>query len=456
LISLEDTDVVSFGGNPLGSDAKSKSYAAALLGDPLEQSESGDSSYKAPSSEEDISGSEDDTCAQLRRRNRELREQIRSLQAALDASDRDVGRAQRRQARAEQRSQMAEQSLGNLVGRRGSERRRLRARRHNAESARHDAANVFVRNDDACVNAEARLAVQDLPNALPDQTLGQYNLKAFPKPSSFSGSAGSSTNVRQWFTIVQRYVFAVCWIPAALVPTAIQFLVGDAAMWWTNEKRSLRSHDKDPESWYVFADALFDRWAVSNQEIAARDKLEVLTQGSRSIHQFLKDFEAVYSSLPAYDEQDKIHRFLFKCTAHWRARLEINPATGKRWTSFQAMANYLVNCASDARAEILQDAHRAMKSSSAARREEKKRDRSASGNRQQQGRGRSASGARSPGRNRGNVHVGSRDSDKPKHLRTVTIKNKLGNTVQRRQNLVNYICSQKKCLFCYSPGHSRL
>jgi hypothetical protein len=102
-----------------------------------------------------------------------------------------------------------------------------------------------------------------------------------------------------------------------------------------------------PTSWEQLLPLLNERFEHRNPELAARDKLMTLRQGSMTLQQFLKEFEACYAYIPRWDEADKIHRFMYGLKPYNKAKFCVDPATHSWWTSFDQMVSYITSYMSD-------------------------------------------------------------------------------------------------------------
>jgi len=307
----------------------------------------------------------------------------------------------------------------------------------------------------ACANSEARLAVGTLKVMLPKET-AMHNARIVPKPKPFDGVDGrGAVSFRNWFSDVQRFVFAVTWSEELLVPTAAAFLIGDALRWWEKQSALLARMGKVISSWAVFADALFERWAQQNEEAAARTKLHYLRQDRKPIQDHLRRFEALYALIPFEDptsvdnERDKIHRFFLSCNAEWQAKIATSPA-GSKWESFQAVSTFIITHISDNPVapppadRIVQEARNAHVRSDQINPSAPADDRPRSGSRGRRGR-RSSDGQGQPPR-------GSDAGAGPSRPRFQALKeytNGAGVRFLRNRAVANYCMKNRYCICCY-------
>lgn len=318
-------------------------------------------------------------------------------------------------------------------------------------------------NVNTCENPEARLAV-DVPRSLPNMETAMHNARICPKPRVFDGSEGrrSSISFRDWFAEVQRFVLAVTWVPAAVVPTAAQYLVGDALRWWDKQRALLQRMGKDPTSWCTFADALFDRWAQKNEEAAARTQLHYLRQGKSTIHEHLRTFEALYALIPTYDphsldmERDKIHRFYLSCNSEWQNRVAVSPS-GKKWQSFQEVASYVTNFESERHVDLIADTVAGVKpapprqpnvpNAPAGFVAGRRRGRSRS-----QGRGSRGDRSRSANDGAGPSNPAARGPNNTNGNKLRPFRNKNGVRFTRTHDEAEFCMSRHLCLCCWKEG----
>lgn len=126
------------------------------------------------------------------------------------------------------------------------------------------------------------------------------------------------------------------------------YLKGTALAWYMQKIDKLESAGLPvPASWEQLLPLLNERFEHRNPELAARDKLMTLRQGTMTLHQFLKEFEGCYAYIPRWDEADKIHRFLYGLKPHLRAKFCVDPATHSWWTSFDNLVSYITSYMSD-------------------------------------------------------------------------------------------------------------
>lgn len=311
-------------------------------------------------------------------------------------------------------------------------------------------------NPSACVNAEARLAVGISKVILPKET-AMHNARIVPKPKPFDGfeGKGSAVTFRNWFSDVQRFVFAVTWSAELLVPTAASFLVGDALRWWERQSIALARKGLNVLSWTVFADALFERWAQQNEEAAARTKLHYLKQDAKPIQDHLRRFEALYALIPCQDptsidmEKDKIHRFFLSCNAEWQSKIATSPA-GSKWESFQAVSNYIITHIADkpvvpANAERI---HKAVKDTRIAPSAWVAGRRHSIDSKQGSRRRRSIEGPSSATRPADDAGAGP---SRPRVHNPRPFTNGAGAQFLRNKNVAQYCITNKLCICCYEP-----
>ena len=350
----------------------------------------------------------------------------------------------------------------------------LKAQATSAEEALRVRQSVIgeilaVPND--CENPDAKLLMH-VPTAFVDKAAAQRNARIASKPKYFNGrEAKGSPPLREWIASVQRYVFAVCWKRKQLVETAVHFLEGDALQWWLQRAKLLARLGKDPAKWSVFLDALCDRWAFKNQELAARTQLHYLKQGNKPIFEHLRQFEALHAHIPVYDtgsesvdhELSKIHHFHLSCNKEWQERIAVIPSTNRRWTSFQELSNFVVAFVSHCNPDLIHDSVAPVRTvgqpAGADRRNQPGRSRS--GSRGRHGQGGGGTGPPRAGPTNGGAGP-SRSAAAGSGPRERAFTNSRGQQFTRPNAVVEWLFGRghargdfrPTCVCCYRPGHT--
>lgn len=148
---------------------------------------------------------------------------------------------------------------------------------------------------------------------------------------------------KDWLLKIKQHLAVTAVPQTAEVALAALYLEGEALCWCSAHSVSLLREGKHIAIMEVFVEAFQERFAYKNPESAARNKLLILRQDSRTIVQYMNEFDSCYNHLPSWDEQENIHKILFGLNRTWRDRCAINPQTGKRWVSYYPLALYLVS-----------------------------------------------------------------------------------------------------------------
>ena len=171
--------------------------------------------------------------------------------------------------------------------------------------------------------------------------------KFLPKPSTFSGAA--SANFRSWKQEVETYLNALSLPPITEVAVVKGLLRAEALNWWTLKQQHLSKNNEPlPASWSDMVKHLNTRFDHANPELQALNQLQVLKQGSLSVHAYIKAFEGCYVHISDYTETDKIFRFLWGLNPEEKKRFSVNPNTNQRWSTFDSLVSYITSFVSDA------------------------------------------------------------------------------------------------------------
>lgn len=170
--------------------------------------------------------------------------------------------------------------------------------------------------------------------------------KVVNKPGNFDGTAAKPFH--EWKNEVQMYLRVMKFPKDEEAGIVQSYLKGTALAWYMQKIEKLETADQPvPASWEQLLPLLNERFEHRNPELAARDKLMTLRQGSLTLHQYLKEFEGCYAYIPRWDEADKIHRFLFGLKPYLKAKFCVDPATHSWWTCFDSLVSYITSYMSD-------------------------------------------------------------------------------------------------------------
>ena len=170
--------------------------------------------------------------------------------------------------------------------------------------------------------------------------------KFLPKPSAFAGS--DRQNYIDWKVEVRTYLAALDLPGKQEVAVVTGLLKGTALKWWClREKHLVAKVQPMPGSAHDVLEHLDERFDHTNPELAARDALATLRQGSRSVHEYIKAFDDYYSHLTTWDEADKVHKFLFGLNDRNKERFAVNPNTNRRWQNYEGLVAYISSFVAD-------------------------------------------------------------------------------------------------------------
>lgn len=253
-------------------------------------------------------------------------------------------------------------------------------------------------------------------------------MKFLPKPMQFDGL----NKYTEFRSQMQMYLSSVKLPPRFEAPVAVAYLTGTALQWWTQ----LQPTTPMPDSWEALLSLMNTRFDHLNPEMAARNTLQSLKQGSMSVHAYLKAFEDCYAHIPAADEKDKVFRFTFGLNSNLKDKFAVNPTTHRVWESFTALVAYITNFVADTPAApgAITDAVRDKPSNGTTQTNGSKGNLKAKGgiNKPQKKRSMSADKAAKPAK---------------------TMTNKNGQPVTRSNAVKSFCMKEKLCLGCFKGGH---
>jgi len=103
------------------------------------------------------------------------------------------------------------------------------------------------------------------------------------------------------------------------------YLRKDAEVWYRENQRTIG------ESWRLFIDGLRETFKSSNYETVARQKIDTLTQGTKSFEEYLAEFRTLASQINMTD-QERAHRFVTGLNSRIRLQVMLDRAD----TNFKA------------------------------------------------------------------------------------------------------------------------
>ena len=167
----------------------------------------------------------------------------------------------------------------------------------------------------------------------------QFMSKIINRPGTFDGT---SARFHAWRNELEVYMAAIELADSKGAALAQSYLRGTALEWWVQKARRMEALMQPlPSTWKEFLPLLRERFEHRNPELAARERLSSIRQGSRSLHHYLKEFESLYAYLPEWSEADKIHRFVHGLQPGLKAKFCVDPATHQWWTSFDKLVAYI-------------------------------------------------------------------------------------------------------------------
>lgn len=270
----------------------------------------------------------------------------------------------------------------------------------------------------------------------------QLMSKIINRPGTFDGT---SARFHAWQNELEVYMAAIELADSKGAALAQSYLRGTALEWWVQKARRMEALKQPlPSTWKDFLPLLRERFEHRNPELAARERLSSIRQGSRSLHHYLKEFESLYAYLPEWSEADKIHRFVHGLQPSLKAKFCVDPATHQWWTSFDKLVAYIsafiaddvaLVSPADLMTEILENQQPEQAFIRGGRRHRGPRG------------GRGSGGGRAT---LSHIHKGGRGQ-------TALCKYQNGrnpaDTVTRTKDIRSFCHHKNLCLCCFQPGH---
>ena len=142
------------------------------------------------------------------------------------------------------------------------------------------------------------------PASYAPQQQSRPPMPRIPSPTIFDGR---SNTLDDWLTEMERqrdwYRFAT---ETEGVQFATAFLKGAAYEWY----HQLDLASKKPQTWNELAEGLRTRFQPINRAEIARGQLRALTQGKRSVHEYVDAFNRLLVHVPTMAEDDRIFHFM--------------------------------------------------------------------------------------------------------------------------------------------------
>ena len=164
--------------------------------------------------------------------------------------------------------------------------------------------------------------------------------KHMPKPAVYSGAE----DVDEALFTFEAYLQATCAPESAWPTIATPLLTGAARKAWMTVAMSLQRQGI-AASWASFKKSLRDAFAVPNKELHARLQLKNAKQMDKSVVQYVQDVRNLIASIanPPPTEQEQILALYTGLHPDMRLKVAVDPRTGTFWSSFEALATYLIS-----------------------------------------------------------------------------------------------------------------
>ena len=186
-------------------------------------------------------------------------------------------------------------------------------------------------------------ALLSLPSSPAPLGLHQKLLHAVAnKPPTFDG-VNSKLPVVEWLLVVKSYcVLMGITDTFLLAQVAVSYLRGDAVLAYQSVPKRWSNPLSGP-TWLEFVEVMRNRWEMGHFQIQARLKLDELYQGKQPMPQYIQEFDRLCAQVDLPDFE-KIHLLLTHMRKDCAQRVEVNPATGLRWTDYLALRKYALSC----------------------------------------------------------------------------------------------------------------
>lgn len=193
-----------------------------------------------------------------------------------------------------------------------------------AEELRQQIAQLYqiVQQQQAVLAQAQRGGAQAVPNAVESVSVG--NVGRVTKLSTFDGS--QSHNAHAWIIEVENYFSACSVIEDRKVPTAVQLLREDAAIWWA----SLHTTPQNM-TWQQFKQQFTDNYQPVATKETARVALHSLTQRKgMTVAEYCRQFRYYLSLLSGDGMSEDYKVFMFQRGLQFHIQNEVrirNPTT---------------------------------------------------------------------------------------------------------------------------------
>lgn len=172
----------------------------------------------------------------------------------------------------------------------------------------------------------------------------------FHKPASFSGN--KDQNIREWLASMKLYLDGTkCWDPDTRLSLYVSYLEGRAKTYWLARYSEYCLGDRAFEMGLptpvqkvtedLFVKTMITGFGTIDPIQSAWDKLTKLKQGTLSVEEYARQFDALCAELGTEgpSQNDKIVRFKAGLHPKMQNRV-VAQADGTRWTDYRALVAY--------------------------------------------------------------------------------------------------------------------
>lgn len=123
-------------------------------------------------------------------------------------------------------------------------------------------------------------------------------------PDTYHGDR-SPYVAESWLRSIERYNQVAGKSTSDLLAYTQALFRGDAEIWWTTmEQRGI-----NPTSWTEFCEMVLSEFKPKNSVKVARDKMAALTQGDKSVSEYINEFRAIKLQIPHMTDEEALDRF---------------------------------------------------------------------------------------------------------------------------------------------------
>lgn len=123
-------------------------------------------------------------------------------------------------------------------------------------------------------------------------------------PDTYHGDRSPSA-AESWLRSIERYNQVAGKSTADLLAYTQALFRGDAEIWWTTmEQRGI-----SPTSWTEFCEMVLNEFKPKNSIKAARTRMAELSQGNKSVSEYINEFRAIKLQIPNMTDEEALDRF---------------------------------------------------------------------------------------------------------------------------------------------------